>query len=330
MQCGIISVMKRIPTQKNGFWKRFFINIPFVLMVALMVAFFGAGLLLFFYSWVSVAAFNSAMIYLIVAGASAICIGLGLILIPVYQKYYAFYNKKMGWKFVSSDGSDAYDYESLKANKTVTYDNKNMRARDYIKKYLTVGNVAICVLALGSVFAIISAALGCIDRSNWVRDVGSYKEKRGYYTDVRNEPIKFDVNGSQMHGQKKVSQIEIKQSENYARQKEIIVIYSLVQDRQGFVEISGYKKFENDFSASRRTDINGDTLTVSVGDAPKLDSSLDKLLFFIFDDYAVEKQIFVYIPYSERENITVNQADKVFMERMDNGTVVLTPLDDNH
>ena len=78
-------------------------------MVALMVAFFGAGLLLFFYSWVSVAAFNSAMIYLIVAGASAICVGLGLILIPVYQKYYAFYNKKMGWKFVSPDGGDAYE-----------------------------------------------------------------------------------------------------------------------------------------------------------------------------------------------------------------------------
>lgn len=301
-------------------------------MVALMVAFFGAGLLLFFYSWVSVAAFNSAMIYLIVAGASAICIGLGLILIPVYQKYYAFYNKKMGWKFVSPDGGDAYDYESLKANKTVTYDdNKNMRARDYIKKYLTkyltVSNVAIGILAIGSIFAIISAALGCIDRSNWVQDIGSYREKRGYYTDVRNEPIRFFIDGEQMNGQKKVSQITINQSENYARQKEIIVIYSLVQDRQGFVEISGYKKFENDFSASRRTEASGDTITVSISDAPKLDSSLDKLLFFIFDDYAVEKQIFVYIPYSERENITVEKADKVFMERMENGTVILTPLD---
>ena len=41
--------MKRIATQKNGFWKRVVINIPFILMIALMIALFGGGLLLLFW-----------------------------------------------------------------------------------------------------------------------------------------------------------------------------------------------------------------------------------------------------------------------------------------
>ena len=309
--------MKRIPTQKNGFWKRFFINIPFVLMVALMIAFFGGAGLLIFYSIVVAVAFDSAMIYLIVAGAGIILLGLGLIFIPVYQKYYAFYNKKMGWKFVDDKPT---------VQKTVTYSEKTASVREFCKKYITVSNVAIGVLALGSVFAIISAALGCIDRSNWVRDIGGFREERGYYTDVRNEPVKYDITG------KPVKAVNVIQATSGDRKKEIILVYSTVRDRQGFVEISGYKKFENDFSSSRKSLQDGDELTVSVSEAPKLTGTLDKLLFFIFDDYSVEKQIFIYIPYAERDEITVDQADKILLERIktnDDGstTVVIEPYE---
>lgn len=91
--------MKRIATQKNGFWKRVFINIPFVLLIALMIALFGGGLLLIFYSIASLFAFKSAMIFLILAGAGVIAIGAGLALIVAYRKYFDFYNKKMGWEY---------------------------------------------------------------------------------------------------------------------------------------------------------------------------------------------------------------------------------------
>lgn len=290
-------VMKRIPTQENGFWKRVFINIPFILLVALMIAFFGGGLLLVFYSIVSVVAFNSAMIYLIVAGAGCILIGLGLLLITAYKKYFEFYNKKMGWKYVEDES---------KPQRTVTYANKT--ALQTVKKYLTVANVGLGILALGSLFAIISAGLGCIDRENWVEAIGGFREERGYYTDIRNESVSFSDSS--------VTEIQIVQSASDDRRKEIIVIYTNLSARQGRVEVAGYKKFDGDFNVS----FKDPTVTVSVGEAPKRTQPLERLLFFVFDDYVAEKQINVYIPYSRYGEVTVSQTNRVLFEKSD-GTV---------
>lgn len=289
----IILFMKRIATQKNGFWKRVLINIPFILLIALMIGCFGGGLLLCFYSIVTVIAFNSAMIYLIVAGAGAILIGIGLCLIKAYRRYFAFYNKKMGWKYVETQN---------KPEKTVTYTDKSFAKS--LKKYLTVTNVGIAILALGSVFTIISAALGSIDRANWVSAIGGFKEERGYYTDVRNEPVAFSIEGSTAN-QNKINAIEILQSSSDGRRKEIYVVYTKLPQRQGRIEIKGYKKFEGDFGVSRKSAVGGDTVTVGVGEAPTLTEPLDKLLFFVFDDYIAEKQIYIYIPEIEKDNINI-------------------------
>lgn len=300
----IIIFMKRIATQKNGIGKRILINIPFILLIALMTACFGGGLLLVFYSIVSVIAFNSAMIYMIVAGAGAILIGIGLCLIAVYKKYYAFYNKKMGWK---------YEKEEKPVEKTVTYANKP--ASERIKKLLTVSNVGIAILALGSVFAIISAALGSIDRANWVNAIGGFKEQRGYYTDVENKPFFYSIAGRQDIGEKPANKITISQSGE--RKKEIVVVYTKLKDKQGLIGISGYKKFDNDFSSSRKPEGNNDTININIGNAPALTSPLDKLLFFVFNDYIVEKQIFIYIPYNEKDNIVVEQVDQILYQNSD-------------
>ncbi len=299
----IIIFMKRIATQKNGIGKRILINIPFILLIALMTACFGGGLLLVFYSIVSVIAFNSAMIYMIVAGAGAILIGIGLCLIAVYKKYYAFYNKKMGWK---------YEKEEKPVEKTVTYANKP--ASERIKKLLTVSNVGIAILALGSVFAIISAALGSIDRANWVNAIGGFKEQRGYYTDVSNKPFFYSIAGLE-DKEKPANKITISQSGE--RKKEIVVIYTKLKNKQGLIGISGYKKFDNDFSTSRKTEGNNDTININIGNAPALTSPLDKLLFFVFNDYIVEKQIFIYIPYNEKDNIVVEQVDQILYQNSD-------------
>ena len=300
--------MKRIPTLKNGFWKKLALNIPFVLLITLMTACFGGSLLFMFYSIVSVIAFNSAMIYLIVAGAGAILLGIGLCLITAYQKYFAFYSKKMGGKYISRD---------KKREKTVTYANKP--ALESVKKFLTVSNIGIAILALGSIFAIISAALGSIDRANWVNAIGGFKEARGYYTDVKNEPISYPINGAYIE-QKPINAVTVIQPSSGDRKKEVVVVYTQLKDRQGRVEIKGYKKFEGDFSVSRKTTGDNDTIIITVGEAPTLTEPLDRLLFFVFGDYIVEKQIYIYIPYSERENITVENADKVLIEKAD-GTI---------
>ncbi|MDE6060017.1 MAG: hypothetical protein K2G31_00895, partial [Clostridia bacterium] len=206
--------MKRIPTQENSIGKRILINIPFVLLVVFMVATFGGSALLLFYSFVSLAAFHSAMIFLIVFGAAAILAGAGLALIVAYKKYYAFYNKKMGWKFIEDED---------KRERTVTStDNPTL------KKVFSLSNISLAFLAIGSLFAIISAALGCINRQNWVNAIGGFKEDLGYYADVKYIPnIQYQINGEQTDS-KSINKIAVDDSSvTYEpRKKEIVIIYT--------------------------------------------------------------------------------------------------------
>ena len=297
-----MAFMKRIPTPKNGFWKKAAMNIPFVLLIALMIAFFGGGLLLMFYSIVSVIAFNSAMIYLIVAGAGAILVGLGLCLITAYQKYFVFYSKKMGRKYIADD---------KKREKTVTYTNKPAAAT--IKKYLTVTNVGLAILALGSIFAIISAALGSIDRANWVDAIGGFKDEHGYFADI--QPAAASLSTDQ-----KTINVSIRQPESNNRKKKVIVIYTKTKDRQHFVSAESYIRFHDDVKYSKTIDGTNDTLIVDIGEPPEVSDSLGKLLFFVFNDYNAERQIRVYIPYNLRdsENISVDcTADRYLVEESD-------------
>lgn len=299
--------MKRIPTLKNGFWKKFAMNIPFVLLITLMTACFGGGLFLAFYSIVSVVAFKSAMIYLIVAGASAILLGIGLCLITAYQKYFAFYSKKMGGKYISRD---------KKREKTVTYANKP--ALESVKKFLTVSNVGIAILALGSVFAIISAALGSIDRANWVNAIGGFKEERGYYTDIR----KVESPTVPVSNQNALN-VSIVQPESNTRKKFIIVVYTKNDYRQSGVTVEGYTRFNDDMNISQAVSGTNKTLIVNVGEPPKVSDSLGKLLFFMFNDYNAERQIFIYIPYYMRdsESITVDVTPNRYLVQENDGSL---------
>ena len=294
----IIKFMKRIPTQENSIGKRILINIPFVLLVIFMVAAFGGGGLLLFYSFVCLAAFNSAMIFLIVFGAAAILVGAGLALIVGYKKYYAFYNKKMGWKFVEDEN---------KPPRTIT-----TTGNETIKKLFTLPNISLAFLALGSLFAIISAALGCINRQNWVDALGGFKENLGYYADVKYvSNLQYPINGFDANTTPINAIVVDESSVTYEpRTKEIVIIYS--EDTNPYISISGYQKFDGDFEIYRATD---GTLTIHVGDAPKRDQTIEKLLFFVFNDYIVEKQIIIKIPESYRDSIEIPEDSMVLEEK---------------
>lgn len=282
---------KRIATQKNGFWKRVFINIPFILLVIIIMACFAAGLVLLFYSAVSGVAFKSAMIVLIVLGASLILIGSGLGFIIVYQKYYAFYNKRMGWRF-----------EDDKPERTVTYTDRQLT----IKKIFSLSNISLAFLALGAVFVIISAGLGSINRDNWVKSVGTFRATRGYYSDVRNEPIEFDINGVTSE-QRPITEVAVVYPEEKTK-KRIILAYVKDPSKASYVKVEGYKKFKDDFTCSRSND---GKITVHIGAPPEHNSTLDRLLFFIYNDYAVERQIIIYVPYGYKDRVAVPDADEV-------------------
>lgn len=274
--------MKRIATQKNSLLKRVAINIPFVLMIALMLALFGGGLLLAFYAFASIFAFHSAMICLILLGAGTLAIGAGLGVICLYKKYYGFYNKKMGWEFPD---------KPKKEDKTVAYDQKKP-----LKAYLTLPNIAIAVLALGAAFTIISAALGSINREDWERETSSFLEQDGYYDSAQWRSITQSLLADQNHDE--ISRIEITLID-----KEAVIIYSDDTTLRGSTSINYYEKFRNQISFS--ISANG-TLTINENPAPVVEkTTIRRLFFFMFKDFYVEKQIQITLPISEKEDIEI-------------------------
>lgn len=274
--------MKRIATQKNGFWKRVGINIPFILLIALMVALFGGGLLFWFYAFASIFAFKSAMIFLIIFGAGTIAIGIGLGLIELYKKYYAFYNKKMGWIFPDAP---------QKEEKTVVNDGKKS-----FKDYLTLSNIAIAVLALGAVLTIISAGLGCINRDVWVEETSSFMRQYGYFDSVDHRQL------NQVHATNdKITSIDFDLIE-----KNVAIVYSTDTSQNGKATFDYYVKFENQLTITRSNGV----ITVKENPAPEVGSTLKSLFFFVFDDFDVEKQIVLTLP----QGTQIGESDEIKIE----------------
>ena len=230
-------------------------------MIAAMVALFSGCLLMWFYAIASLFAFKSSMIFLILAGAGTLCLGLGLALIPAYKKYYDFYNKKMGWEFPD---------KPEKEEKTTVDDGKKS-----FKDYFTLSNISLAIIALGAVFTIISAALGCINRDTWVDATSSFMKESGYMT----EPTHI---------------------QNF-KDKQAVIIYVGTEspDKLGFVTYDYYIKYENQIVKTRTKD---GVITLTETPAPKLDdTAIKKIFFFMFKDFDVEKQVLIYLPEDTRE-----------------------------
>lgn len=272
--------MKRIATQKNGFWKRVVINIPFILMIALMIALFGGGLLLLFYAIASCFAFKSAMVFLVLAGAGLIAIGIGIGFIDIYKKYYAFYNKKMGWEFPDAP---------QKEEKTIVSDGKKS-----FKDYLTVSNIAIGIMALGAVFTIVSAALGCINREEWVKATETFMNDSDYYTQAEPRYVQQTVN--EIEGSDKLTSIVLDLTDKTA-----VIVYTTDSNKLGFASFQYYEKYKNQIELSRLKD---GTVTLYETPAPrKDDTAIKRLFFFMFKDFDVEKQVIVFLPDDARKGM---------------------------
>lgn len=259
----------------KDFWKRFFINIPFVLIVALTVFFFGAGALLCMYSIIIAVAWKSAMAYLIIAGGGALCIAAALGLIVAFKKYHKFYEKKMGL------------YQAP-APATKTYKEKKL------KDYFTLSNCALAIALLGSVLTVVSAFLGAIERQSWVDAKADYMQSNGYYADIRTMSLDYPVDG--------ITGTAIEKININLTNKNAVVIYKT--KKSGFISIEGYETYVNQIACSYN--FNTGEISIAENEKPNLDGALEKLLFFVFDEYAAEGQIRIYIPSDYKDIITIN------------------------
>ncbi len=286
----IIYLMKRIPTKENGFFKRLVINIPFVLIVALIVACFFAAATLVFYGIVCTVAFKSAMICLILLGAAFILAAAGLGLILGFKAYYKFYDRVMGWQYV-----DTAHKEEETPTSSVVSDKKP------ISSYFTLSNISLAILAVGAVLTIISAALGSINRENWVKAIGPYREAHGYYEDVHRLLPEYQIENIATH---KCTLTTINIDFNG---KQAVIIYTTEQERLGKVSVVAYTAFEGQLSFS----ISKDLTTLSLVESPPPDrrkTTLDKLLFFaddILKTIPSENQVLIYVPENFKDDIKI-------------------------
>lgn len=270
--------MKRIATKENSIAKRICINIPFILIVLACIIGLSGGALLLFYSIVCAVAFKSAMISLVVAGGAFISFAMGLGFILLYKKYQKFYDNQMGWIYPK------------KENNVVT---KTENTKKSFKDYLTLSNIALLILAIGAVFTMISAALGCTDRTKWVDAVSSFRQYNGYYEDIEHPVVSYPIES----GEHPINKIEIELIDKVA-----VVLYNKDDDKRGMIVIEGYTKYLNQLVVSRSQD---GTIIISENPSPKRNETLDKLLFFVFNDFSVERQVLIYIPDSYKDEIVI-------------------------
>ena len=206
-------------------------------------------------------------------------LGAGLALIVAYRKYFDFYNKKMGWE---------YPDKPKKEQKSVVDGKKS------VKDYFTLSNISLAVLAIGALFTIISAALGCINRDNWVADTKSFMESNGYYSNVDHRMHSETVHATGTS--EKVGKIELNFTE-----KQAVIIYTSEPSKLGMVSYDYYVKFPNQLSFNRSSD---GTITINEATPPVIqETTIKKLFFFLFKDFNVEKQVLIYLPVDAKEGM---------------------------
>ncbi|MCQ2602800.1 MAG: hypothetical protein MJ193_02605, partial [Clostridia bacterium] len=244
--------------------RRIVLHIPFVLLIAVALACIGGGLILVIYSFVAVSAVHSAMIFLILFGGGVLIVGIGLGAIEFFRIYLVWYNQKE--KFIKP------------APKT-----------EVKKNPFSFANICFYIMLVGSVLAIISAALGSIKAENWIAARESYMAENGYYAESHLMNITYDIENHEIN----TINIDVDK-------KKVVIIYSSKND--GFVKINGYLKYENQISSA----CGSNAVSVNELPSPRLNRTKDKMLFFLFVDNEAEAQIQITIPEYYRDKITIN------------------------
>lgn len=261
---------------KNG-WKKFAQIFRLILLIFIAVCFFSIGTILLIYSIVSAIAFKSAMVYLILAGSCALSIGIGLFCVEGFLKYH----KNSQTKCKTTDAKSQQVTSTCPQNKPVTH-------------YFTISNVSFCILAIGTIFSIVSALLGVTDSDKWLSARKNYMQSNGYYVTASPFELTSSIEGTQNTAS--INSIEINLIDKIA-----FVKYE--ENDSNFIRISGYMSYERQVTAPTGTD---GVLRVTQGTKPQLDGALEKMLFFLFEDNKVEEQILICIPSSYKDTLTIS------------------------
>ena len=240
--------------------------IPFVLFILFSVVFFAVGIMGFIYSIVTYLAFESPMVFLILFGCFVLFTGIGILLIDCFIRYKKKYDSKY--------------------NPTCEEDNEPTTTTIVAKKKFKLDFQTICygVMIVGAVFVLISAGLGSISPDSWRNETGDYLTSKGYNGVAKLYDLSYH---------KPIEKITLDLDT-----KNVVVIYT----DDDYVMIRGYETFPGQITSAYG---NG-TLKITDNTAPSLEGdTVAKMLFFLFKENEAESQIRLFIPLSQKDNITI-------------------------
>ncbi len=263
--------------------KRFLFALSVVLLAVLAAAFMATSAFLMFYSFVSIAAFRSAMIFFILFGAGALTLGLSLALVYASKACKKRYDKKFG-KAANSEKRD---------EGTTVY------SKSSLKSFFSLSNVALTVLLVGALSTVLSAILGSVNKDKWVNETKNFMTSHGYYEEAH----KFDARQSVSASTPTSS--DLKTLKIDLSTKRAVVIFTTDRDKSGFVVLNGYVFFDGELNFSRSSD---GTLTLTQGEEPKINDVTGKLIFAfkgLFVSRPSRNQVLIYVPAYLKDSLEI-------------------------
>ncbi|MEG1662604.1 MAG: hypothetical protein RR338_01345 [Clostridia bacterium] len=295
-----MSKLKKFELNKNS--KIAFTIIGLIALMLLAITLSAFSVLLFVYAIVLAVAWKSAMAFCMLFGASTLALGFFIVSADTFNRLVKTYRQKYG-KSEANDGKtpSVKAEKKPKSQKIVTVKGKKID----IKKFVTAFNIACVFLVSGTIFVASSALLHGIEREQWVLASASYMAENGYYSHATTLDISFAAQTQNTV----INKIEID-----LKVKNAVVIY--VADNTDTIRVTGYKKYKEQMSFSKVA--NGNDTVVSVGTtnlghtlnivetpSPMLNRSIDKMLFFMFDENEAEKQLRIYIPQALKDSVEI-------------------------
>lgn len=270
------NIMLSMKDNAKASLKKFGMSVPLWLLPLLCTALLGGGALLFVYSVIITVAWRSAMAFLVLFAAAMLAVGAGIGCIEGFKKYVPYFKNKTS---MTLDKKPEAETKTDEPAQTRTF-----------KKYVSLGNAALAIMLIGSLLAVVSSFLGSMERDNWVAAKSEYMLKNGYYEDLRSVRLSYPIsqNTEDIH---KITINLIK--------KNAAVIYD--DGISGVITITGYSSYEHQLAAY----VSDGVLKIEETEPPKLDGTLEKMLFFLFDESHYEGQIQITVPEAYRASIEI-------------------------
>jgi len=239
------------------------------LLSILITCFIAGFLLLAIYSIILTIATSSAMIFFIVFGAAVFSLALAFNL---------FFSIQAVRKI-----ADKAPLFQAQAPKNAIQNSQNIKnTKNKFDEIVQI--VAFITIIVAVVSIVISAALGSTSSKNWTNELASYRESNGYYSS--NQKLDLCFAASQ-------NSISINLDTKFA-----VVIYD---ENATEIKIDFYNQFSGQLQISQTSG----SLLITENPSPKLDSAIEKMLFFVFTPTKNTQQIKIYIPAILQNSIVI-------------------------